>query len=399
MNLGEEYRWNINKITYGFDESFLNFFGARGTAAVMKAVAILNNLPPVSQMSSNLAEFPTDTRRINYQAAALGLRDLKSWALGIMMEQLGFTSPDRYVWTLRDKTPVAPGIFRYTVIKRNFDPVTWSPSSYVNDVLYTYYIGEFAGPPPFADAVEVPVDPLAYSYRAVASTVGLWGGIPASGEYFTGLTRDDVGGWRYLYGASGRWLNPNIENLLPDTTGSQNCPWCPVTGTNNVGTNTVVDLALRPGVDKITFQLGRYDSMFGSFITVTNQYEDRYITNYTLKTQSTQRVLTQPDILFAAEDLLWAILTRTSTAGWINNDPINGSTTLDGPGVIPPPVTISFNKIGITYFNYNPDFMDEVTAARNYVWGSFDGTTNAPVVFLPDGQTIQDLVQFVLGGN
>ncbi len=30
----------------------------------------------------------------------------------------------------------------YGVIKRNFDPVTWQPSSYINGTLYSYYIEE-----------------------------------------------------------------------------------------------------------------------------------------------------------------------------------------------------------------------------------------------------------------
>src|SRR5262249_48087172 len=80
MNLGEEYRWNIRTVTYGFDESFLNYFGQQGADAINKAIAILNSLPAFSKMSTNLSEFPTDTRRVNYRASALGLQDLKSAA-------------------------------------------------------------------------------------------------------------------------------------------------------------------------------------------------------------------------------------------------------------------------------------------------------------------------------
>ena len=146
MNLGEEYRWNVKTITYGFDESFLNYFGARGTAAVMQAVAILNNLPAVSQMSADLSEFPMDTRRVNYQAGALRLYDMKSRALAALLVELGLASPERYAFTLRDRRVLPDNDVQYLVIKRNFDPVTLGPSSYVNDVLYTYYIGEFVPP-------------------------------------------------------------------------------------------------------------------------------------------------------------------------------------------------------------------------------------------------------------
>ena len=61
MNLGEEYRWNERTITYGFDKSFMDYFGQKGVAEVNKAVAILNNLPPFSSMSASLNEFPTDS--------------------------------------------------------------------------------------------------------------------------------------------------------------------------------------------------------------------------------------------------------------------------------------------------------------------------------------------------
>jgi len=406
-NLGEEYRWNVKTITYGFDSSFLNYFGAKGTAAVMQAVAMLNNLTNVSQMSSDLSEFPTDTRRVNYQASALGLLDMKTYSLAILLEELGLASPDRYAFTLRD-TRVVNSVPQYLVIKRNFDPVTSVPSSYVNDALYTYYIGSFTLPVTFVDAVEVPVDPLAFTHRAVVSiSGGLWGRGAGFGGFVTGLTRDDVAGLRYLYGKSGSWRNLNIENLIPGTTGSgQNsgdCPWCPVGGTNTVSTNTVVDLALRPGVDKITFQLAKYDSTFGFFITVTNQYTDSYMTNGTLKTQTTQRVLTQPDILFSAEDLGltadgFPFIWRRSAPNWVNNDALNSQAALAGPGVILPQAVITFSKLGPYIFNYSPNFLDEAGGNPGMLWGFFDGTTNAPVVF-PDGVSIQYLEQQVLSGH
>src|SRR4051812_22855195 len=50
-NFGEEYRWNLPVITYGFDGSFINYFGADGVAAVEAAFAILNSLPDLSKLS------------------------------------------------------------------------------------------------------------------------------------------------------------------------------------------------------------------------------------------------------------------------------------------------------------------------------------------------------------
>ena len=45
MNLGEEYRLNLPMLTYGFVESFLNYFGSRGVEEVGKAMKMLDDLP------------------------------------------------------------------------------------------------------------------------------------------------------------------------------------------------------------------------------------------------------------------------------------------------------------------------------------------------------------------
>src|SRR6185436_12619220 len=73
-----------------------------------------------------------------------------------------------------------------------------------------------------------------------------------------------------------------------------------------------------------------------------NTYNDLVISNARPVIQPIQRFLTQPDILFSAEDLglaamLVPVLTaRTDTTGWQNNDPLNGNAAQGGPGVIQP---------------------------------------------------------------
>src|ERR1017187_8840953 len=221
MNIAEGYRWNIKTITYGFDPSFLHYFGAQGSNAVVQAITIFNNLPPVSQMTPNLTEFPDDTRRENYQAEALGILDLKSAVLGILVAQVGLASPERYDWAIRfTRTVGTPPITYYTVIQRNYDPVTGVYSSFVNDNLYTYVIKTFPAPAfltPFVDAVEVPVDPVVFGFTSVASYDGALNGIEGfslpSGGFYTGLTRDDVAGLRNLYSKN----NYEVENPLPGT--------------------------------------------------------------------------------------------------------------------------------------------------------------------------------------
>jgi len=389
MNLGEEYRWNIRTITFGFDESFKNYFGARGVEEVRKAVAILNSLPPFSKMSYDLSEFPLNTKRINHRAAALFIADLKSEALATLMEQMGLTSPERYAWCVRRRDEFPNNVVRYAVIRRNFDPVTWAPSSYVNGVLYTYNVYEFTGTVTFCDAIEFPVDPLAETYTSVASAGNGWfGGVLLPGEFFSGLTRDDVGGLRYLY----RPGNYNIEALVSNTTASGSSPF---TVAGGVGSN-VVNVALRPGVDKITFVEAKYDSTLGAFITLTNNSTDSYVTNSTLMTQRTSRILVQPDIVFTAADLDFAILARTGPVGWANYDALNGQIVLAGPGVITPQAAITFNKVGPWNVNFNNSVQfTESGAFPSFVWGSFDGSTNAPVLY-PQGTSLEDLERLVL---
>lgn len=398
MNLGEEYRWNTRTLVYGFDESFRNYFGERGMQEVRKAIAILNALPPFSKMSTNLDEFSTDTRRVNQTASALGIIDLKSFTLAFLIEQLGLAGPERYTWCLRDRRPFTDFI-EYDVIMRNFEQVPGSvsnyrPSKYVNGTLYTYGIFEFLAPD-WADAVEFSVDPAAPTYTSVASAADtLFGGFIGFGGFFTGLTRDDVAGLRYLY----RPQNYNIEGLVfGNAVSSGGTPWTPVGGN---GTN-FVDQALRPGVDKITFIEGKYDSGFGNFVVMNNTFKDYYVTNTHQFKQTLTRTLVEPDIIFTAADLT-SFFSVARTVSQINNDAINGQQVLAGPGVIAPPYFLTFNKVGPTLLNV--DFVDpliidllfEEDAFRGFVWGSFDGTTNAPVIY-PEGSSLEALEQQVLG--
>lgn len=211
-NLGEEFRRNTPVLYYTFDQNFMDFFGSNGVAAVEEAFAMMNSLTNVDHYSPGLYEWPMEALSYNFKAQALNLRDLKSAALGLLVEQLGLGEPERYTWTLHDRE-VGPGgcpaDVSYLVVKRNFEPAftaldVLQPSSYVNGTLYSYFIIEFCtGPNPLADAVEFPVDPSASVFTAVAGFVNL----PVGG-YYTGLTRDDVGGIRYLY----RTNNMNVES-------------------------------------------------------------------------------------------------------------------------------------------------------------------------------------------
>ena len=230
-NIGEEYRRNTPVLYYSFDANFLDYFGSNGVNAVEAGIAVYNALPKVSNFSSNLVEYPTQATRENYLAGALFLTDVKSWTMVILAEQLGLAPPERYVWTLHDRyhtgpTPCPVGM-NYLVVQRNFDPLFNAglsqllPTPYVNGVLYSYFILEVCQPPnPLAITIPFPVDPLDFSFTSVAG-VDNFGGLVAGanvgtlfdGRFFIGLTRDDVGGLRYLY----RTNLMNFESTGPNT--------------------------------------------------------------------------------------------------------------------------------------------------------------------------------------
>lgn len=213
-NLGEEYRWNKPVLYYSYDANFLDYFGSNGVAAVDSAMAMLNSLTNVSKLSVQLNEYPLQATRENYLAEALSLYDLKTWALKAMVEQLGLAEPERYAWTLHDRaqipnSPPCPVGMVYSVVLRNFDPAPtalnqFQETPYVNGTLYSYYIVEGCQPPnPLAVTIPFPVDPLDFTFTAVAS-------LPTTtsflGLFHTSLTRDDVGGLRYM-------LDPNNFNF------------------------------------------------------------------------------------------------------------------------------------------------------------------------------------------
>ena len=247
-NLGEEYRRNTPVMYYASDANFLDYFGSNGLVALDGAFAILNqvftNTPAVAAngidaFSTGLTEFPLNSESVNYAAQSLELLDLKSTTLALLLEQLGLADAVRYTWALHDRylppgavcNPPGPGVgVEYLVVQRNFD-ITASPlnqiqySPYVNGELYNYFIDENCGlagaSPPDADALEIPVDPL-FNNPPVASGNGE--GFLGYGTFYTGLTRDDVAGLRYLLSTN----NINHEDtavgslLISSTSGGTN---------------------------------------------------------------------------------------------------------------------------------------------------------------------------------
>ncbi len=361
MNLGEEYRWNVPVLTYAFDQSFVDYFGSNGVAAVESAISILNNLPPVSELS--VSNYPFEVTLLNYQAEAEGLYDLKSEVLARLLEQLGLATPTRFTFCVRSFAIVS-GVPQVTVVQRNFDPYAWSPSDQVDGVVYGYnLVYSPEGQTTNVDAVEYGVDPMQPMFPAVAD------GALRAGLLYSGLTRDDVAGLRYLLHTN----NMNFEALLPDVHGA---------GTNAV---SYVNQAVRAGVDKIVFVRPNYDSLLGQFFTpYTNESIDTYITNGGFRQQQLERVVTRPDILFSSADLSDGTsqppqFVRTGTSNWVSFAGPGAA----GPGVIQPRVQLTFHQP-----SFDLQTQDSLTNGtvlvqefQDYRWGTFDTSTNPPVMY------------------
>ncbi len=175
---------------------------------------------------------------------------------------------------------------------------------------------------------------------------------------YLGLTVDDVGGLRYLLHTN----NLACEGVLPGVGAAGDQP------------NDFVQMALRPGVEKITFVPHRFDPIGRQFVPLTNQYVDTYLSNGVAQHQNLQRVIAQPDFLFTCNYQDWNSISRSGTERWVNN----GGAGHDGPGVIQPPVVINFNPLGMFYDDYSGPYPSPSAPAA---WASFGITTNAPIVY------------------
>ncbi len=253
-NFYEEYRPVVQVFYYASDASFATYYGAYGMSNVDLAFGLLNGVmcgqtnTPVflfsptngvtmnynglsggvpltigaglglDNYSANLTEFPLEARQINYTARALGLWDLRSTVLHLMVLQLGLANPDRYVWTLHDRVPnmfnapkpTCPGDVGYLVVQRNFDvnpTVNYPYSPFINGSLFTYSINENCGQDPTVPWSAItepsPADPFGSESSAVASG-GLYesfpdqGSLQQTGWFYRGLTRDDAAGFKNL---------------------------------------------------------------------------------------------------------------------------------------------------------------------------------------------------------
>jgi hypothetical protein len=415
-NFGEGSRLNTPIITYGYDISFLTFFGQKGVNAVDSAMAVLNALPAAS--AANLSQFLMQGNQpINYTAQALQVTDLKSLVLSLMLEHMGLIG-ETHVWDLHARIPL-PGTtvacqFAYGVINRNFDPSnpSYLPSSYVNGINYTYQIWD--GCPvgvQVADAIEFPVDGASaaeLTYSAVATRYGL-----EPGGYYLGLTYDDMGGLKYLYSKD----NFAQESLDPTAAVSSfaGSSWEGVTDTNSTGatgitsSTTVSNFSgFLGGVEKITYVKLPTDSILGTgFTPRVFNYSIPWLTNGGINMVHITRTVVTPDIVFSAGDLFGNTTTFPFTYvpyarnfTYIASPAVGVGTDEVLPAVVSPQETITFNTVTPFTINETPSFLDgeSVLAFPIIQFGSFDGTTNAPILY-PNGTGVSQLIAALFNGS
>jgi hypothetical protein len=184
------------------------------------------------------------------------------------------------------------------------------------------------------------------------------------GTYITGLTRDDVGGLRYLYHQKNYNFEPGFPSLALQTNGiggfsasGNNFRITQSTSTNLFGSGGIYDSAVtltnatsigsvglgpfdsavtltnatttgaggvggvggvgnalaqpvvaanavRPGIDQIVLEETNYDSLLGEFFTPLNiSYTETIVTNGFAIKQNVVRNITAPDLVFDAKDL------------------------------------------------------------------------------------------------
>jgi hypothetical protein len=157
------------------------------------------------------------------------------------------------------------------------------------------------------------------------------------------------------------------------------------------------------GIGGVRFVRQDYDSLIGQYWQpVTNYYTMYYVTNYLLHASRITRVITQPDILLAAADMAdgpAGINFNRTVVRDINFNSSQEIAGLHGPGIIDSPSVFTYNKVGSVFENgpftdansyLNPNEVNETTQVPLLQWASFDGSTNAPVVY-PNGTSVQNI--------
>jgi hypothetical protein len=170
---------------------------------------------------------------------------------------------------------------------------------------------------------------------------------------------------------------------------------------------TFSNIAVRQGIDKVSYVRRDFDPLLSRFFRpVTNDFDVvSQTTNNIRHVEHFRRIVTRPDILVAAGDGVLTALPFVETVDHStasapsfnvsqippNPIPTAGPGTIEGP-VNGGPMVLTFNKIGPTYFNSATLFFAESDSIFYYQWASFDGSTNAPILY-PNAASLAGLEQ------
>ena len=284
------FRWNTPDLTYSFDTSFVKYMGLEGMDAVHNVYGIMNDFfsngdyDGVSRMDLVQHGFASNYNStwINTTAQNNQVIDLKSIALGMIVNHIGLGNPHRYAYIIRGIVPNPTGTqWNFNVRLRNYDPLSWQPTDRINSVQYSYRLIHDAAPilggvivaPTFADMEEYTSDTSGNAWTAVSGIIDSFYGNTAIywttqptlfsfGVYYDGdnamggrneprhaLTYDDAGGLKYLYRT-----NNYVWEDLPATTvlvtpaqflpDNEAVKWAPV-GLNGITSFTGPNTGLR----------------------------------------------------------------------------------------------------------------------------------------------------------
>jgi len=193
------------------------------------------------------------------------------------------------------------------------------------------------------------------------------------------------------------------SSSLADVTYFTNYTWVANPVSCTVETNAVEKYR---GIGGVRFvRNDTYDYLTGQFIPPITNYTTMVFYNFTnhlWESHPVVRLINQPDILLAAQDYADGPGGINYVGTVLRNLTFNSSqeiTGLHGPGIIDSPSVITYQRVGSVFENgpftdknsyLNPTEVNETTQYPLLQWASFDGSTNAPVVF-PNTTSLENL--------
>jgi hypothetical protein len=219
------------------------------------------------------------------------------------------------------------------------------------------------------------------------------------GGYYLRITRDDMGGLAYLYDPKNEASEGLDSNVTAFASGISTYNPVVIASTNTTTTTTTTTgfTGLFGGVGKITFVKTPFESGVGStYYPRIYHYSMRLYTNNGLnnvvRTIGMTRTVTQPDIIFTAGDLTSTTQsppyqeTLVRSGAFITTgQPTGVGVNNVYPAVIAPELIVTLNNSGQVTYNDSAFTDQDSNLGLGFIWGSFNGSTNAPIAFLGGG--------------